>query len=138
MSGNAVPFLLLSPDLWSLLLSYQLHSYEKGSIPVVLLQLLAGRLAHSASSPSHDGTCTSWTGCTALVREWNMTSLLPFFQTSVGSSCSSLTFPPLFSHTTHSLWCEWLLELSGSFVWITSFQSCLQVDQSHCGQASSC
>lgn len=42
---------------WSLLLSSQLHLYEKGGMPAVFLQLLAGRLAHFASSPSHNGKC---------------------------------------------------------------------------------
>lgn len=121
-----VPTTVLRPVRhWSLLLSYQLHPYEQCSTPAVVPQLLAGRLAHSASSPSHDGTHTSWMGCMVLVREWKITSLLPCFQTRVGSPCCSLTSPTLLSHTTQC--CEWLLELSGSFLLISSFQSCLQV-----------
>lgn len=122
-----VPFPPLSSDLrhWSLVLSYQLHSYEKGSTPAVFPQLLAGRLAHSASSPSHNGTCTSWMGCMTLVREWKMTSLLPCFQTRVISPCCSLTSSVLLSHATQ--WHGWLPEFSGIFLLISSFQSCLQV-----------
>lgn len=97
MSGNAdrshhCPQTCETVELIALLSA----AYEKGSIPAVFLQLLAGRLVHSASSPSHNGKGTSWIGHLALVRERKMTSLLPCFQTRMGSPCCA------FPHTSQA------------------------------------
>lgn len=132
-----IPTTLLRPvRQWSLLLSYQLHSYEKGiwkassSVPPAACWQ-AGSFCLQPLSRWHRYILDR-----ALGMEQKMTSLLPCFQRRVGSPCSSPTSPTLLNHTSHSLWCEWLLELSVSFVLITSFQSCLQGDTDHPLQTS--
>lgn len=134
-----LPTTLIQPVRWRrghgrLLLSSQQCLHEKGGISAAFLQVLALRLLHPSSSLACDGTCTSWTGRVALVREWKMTSLPPCFWSSVRSPHSPLASLMLFSRRTHGLWHKKFLELSSSFVLICSCHSCLQVDWSLCGQ----
>lgn len=65
ISGSAVPFPPLSSDLWdsgAYCSPISCIHRRKAAYQQCSSRLLAGRLTHSASSPSHNGTCTSQQG----------------------------------------------------------------------------